>query len=1253
MKIRSRIFSILILIAITAQAFFPAAVKSAGTYIIPVPGSFDVKITDGLYDIIYDKMDFKHKATLKWTQAGDPANLPDDIDEYGSIVQKGYQVYTSTDNVNFHLFPVDIPWGAGTGQEISVTIDSDGASPLKPGTIYYTRVKAFHRHVDANQVETVHESLYATALFMTTIDVKVIPRGTDRMEIAWDDVKYNGVRIDYDIDVSQSKDFATYQTYPVRSHNISSAGPVTPVAGQAGETDKLRFVINSADFGIRPGTVYYVRVKPKNMIEQIRHRPESYTAVGYTNIVATMTRMSQDWWRIDWNPVTESSLGSGQTVQYSIKRGSLTQPNLPPVTIASKISDRKYPVNVTGDNYYYIVVAEVKDQFGNDIPDGIQSDRLTAVETLVPSKPAVPDLRDEIRKFYPDGELIFNYPAPENLTPRSVSVAWTTPRNASGEGDTDILYDIWLLTNPADLINNNAPKLRSDYRITADHASQYIEIVAGDKAISKFTFTDLNPNTTYYLKLVAKKYYIVNEGGSLVTKAVESDPALKVIITPTGGPIDQPAAPARPPLRIKAAADGKEDVDGNSVRVQWTNEWDEHWDSQSQKWIYTEDDYVAGDVYYRHVEYDSGTTFRIGYVPYQDGMDYQTVQGLPVQPQIIPNDTARVIQEYNLTGLQPNTTYVVWLRAVREGIQPQVSESSDPIIVVTKPQVTEPVEKPTVPKIYYSLGKDTYVDLQWNYHPDYTYYIKYSTTDNVQTAQETLTVTPAQLLESTVYRITGLSQNTVYYFWIQADSTGQNAEEGLSLWSDSHVVKTSPYTPPDVPLGFGVKNTADAVQKNSVTFEWLMEDGLEYTLELSMDVGFVEFTEYSAGAAGEYKADNLRSNVRYYARLYAYDPAKELRSLRTQVIMAKTLQSGDDYDSDVDTDNVLTGPFVTETSVNGVWTFKVTGANADRFIEQMKNDSVLDYRFDLSKPPANTREKVVVISNSVFGALSSLKENVIIDLGYVQCTLRPGLFDTDQIRKLQRENGKFDIEIRTADEDRIGNSPQTGLKYKTKTVNVLLNAVQAVGSVPIKQLNRPLRLSFLYADSGFFKNDLVEGYTYDSISGKWIGHPIQTEYDYALAKGYAYFDAQSPGRAALMTKTGDYTDIFDEEARSQIMSIAAKFDLKSVNPSGFRPQDNITREEAVKMMLDVIGYDYGSDYAVVAAKAGFIAASSVEYMDGPCSGRELKQMVDRLQKRLAGDDASGRYFTIDDDSPITRANAMVELYTMLKDIGEI
>jgi hypothetical protein len=1283
LKLRRKTLAYMLIAIYALQMLVPAASAADGSFAQPAPTDMNVATTGEKYDITYNKMTGEHKVTLTWNTPPEQPDLPEDIAQNG-IVQGGnpnYRIYTSTDNVNFVQYPIPVVGGGAPGTPVTYQIDRHGNQPLKSGTIYYARVTAFHRHV-RDGVETIHESLpSSTVIFMTELDVQVKPAGTDEIEIKWDDVYYGTRRISYDIVISESKDFVQARTFSVREENISASGPVIPVLSER----KLSFTARGGDFGMRPGTIYYVKIKPIINDLQVRYNTETPTMVGYTRIVAAMTKMSDEWWKLEWNPVTNATLGPGEKVTYLIKRGDVSQWSNPVLVTLGETSDTKFFINSSGGNYFYIIVAEVKDQFGNPIPDGLQSSRLTTVEADLPAYPPAPDIQDVImsplgsRPDDPTATRLFDYS--ESLEPSEATVAWFAPKLADGGLDTATLYDIWLLTNPDDIYNPNAVKLSENYSVpVSDHM-----LISGDVVAFRYRFQDLVPNTTYYLKIVAKKLYTVNEDGMLITRYYQSAPALKVIITPTDGPIDQPVTPAKPPFRIGTTQEGGQDIGQSSVRVEWDNKWWELWDTSggTGKWVYvseedfmeymedelgvSEEEYaeqyaeksvtttVSGSVY-RHIVYDEGVTFRIGYTVYQEGMDYEIIRTLPTQVSNLPNNmnNGNIVQTYNLTGLAANTTYVIWLRAYRNYVQ-LLSEPSDPVIAVTKPDTGSVVVKPTVPRFNYNRPGDTYVDLQWDYvlEEGYTYYIWYSKTDDYSTASGDITVTQEDLMRSTVYRVTGLERDTVYYFWIQADSTGQKNEEGMSLISDSYVVKTLPFIPPDTPKGFGLKNTLDAVGKDYLTFEWIKVDGLQYILEISPDIDYKGAKEYAAGAVSEYRISGLRSNFRYYIRLYAYDPEKDLKSRPTQSITVRTRRSDDDYDADVDTDDVITGPFVEETWSRGIWTFTVTGVNADRLIEQVRTDNILDYRFDMSDARSRTTQRVLLISNRVFRALSELKENVIIDTGAVKYLIRPDVFSTPQERQILGKVRDFDLEISITEDGYRGGYAGIGYTYGTKAGEIRVEARYGSTKVPFTAFNRPMKVFFRFSEEGAFEDPLYGGYAYDASSGQWTGGSLDLEYDRILKRGYASFEISYPCKAAVLSKTSRFTDIFNHYAASRISDISARYDLKSVKSSLFRPNDYLTVEEAVKIIMDVLGYNYDEKYAGTAVKAGFIPASYASDMGRWCSVRDLFRMLDRLYEIMSGDKAAARRASSGDSNPITRGNAMIELYNVLVEIGEI
>jgi len=115
--------------------------------------------------------------------------------------------------------------------------------------------------------------------------------------------------------------------------------------------------------------------------------------------------------------------------------------------------------------------------------------------------------------------------------------------------------------------------------------------------------------------------------------------------------------------------------------------------------------------------------------------------------------------------------------------------------------------------------------LGWEFTPGHYYYLKYGLEDNINTATGNIKVTPEDLENSVYTRITDLTPNTLYYFWIQAEAVGKNGETIRSEWSDSYLVI-----------------------KNTITYEWMQEENLEYILELADNVDYEDAVEYKVGS---------------------------------------------------------------------------------------------------------------------------------------------------------------------------------------------------------------------------------------------------------------------------------------------------------------------------------------------------------------------------------------------------------------------
>lgn len=1236
----AKVLPCIVAIALLLNIFQMTQVSRSVSYIPPAPSKLDVQITVGIPDITYDAGMGIHHVVLEWqAPENDPQKVADEADN-GSIIENGYRLFTSDDNVNFVQRQPAMPLATA-----SVDITSNGPAPFKSGMVYYAYIKYYHKHKNGAE----HESLQShTAAFMTEINASVRPASTNALEIQWDDVRYNGQRIDYNIHISESKDFSKVTTLSIRQQNIGSSGPVIPVPAER----KLSVTVKGSEYGIKPGTVYYVKIEPLVNDSTIRHKAESRIIVGYTKILAAISKISGSWWRLQWNGVTDSTLGSGQEVIYKIKRGNISEWDNPILVTIGETTDNKFQVSVTQNRYFYIITAEIKDQFGNQLHDGVQSGKLTAVEADVPAKPPVPELRDEIRTYYPGGTVVYRSDDPGSLKPAEFTVAWTPPRHPDGSIDDAVVYDIWLLTNPADLSNPYAEKYASEFIVPA---ADFIKV--SEKTIAfRHTFTNLTPNTTYYLKIIAKKLYTVNQSSWLASVYYESDPALRVITTPGAGPLDQPPAPAKPPLGIKKLYDSNNiftgfDIGKTSAAIEWKNKWKEKWNNTAGKWEYAEDNENAADAVYRTVIYDTGVTFRLGYALYKDNMDYGTLKSLPTQIVNLKNNISGVLQQYNLTGLKPNTAYVVWLRAYRDDIS-LLSEPSDPVVIVTKPDYAESTERPEVPRFSYGRAGDTFINLGWNIKPGYTYYLKYSTSDNISSAKDSYTFTPQDLQENPVISIGGLEQQTNYSFWIQADSTGKKKEEGLSLWSDSFNIKTLPFIPPTVPKGFGV----GTVNKNSIKYVWTKAEGIEYVLQISRDITYKDYKEYKAGLVDTYTVDGLLSNYRYYARLYAVDSGRKLKSQPTESIIARTLRSNDEYDSDIDNEITVSESFIDETERQGNRTIAVTGANAERFIEKVQFDKILDYRFDLPVLTAGNAKNVLIFSNKVFRALSRLKEYIIIDLGEVCFTIKPGVFETDMITKFIAANSDANIELTVGKNDEGGIAANKDLTYVTGVFSISVNITKGNTVKPVKSFGRPVVATYTYGAGDIIEGNAAGCYYYNDDTGKWSRKDTTYRTDEPTGKLKASFNLDKPGKSAVLRNSpveAEFLDISEHPGYGKIVFLYSRYNLASIKTGFFRPYDPITLEELIKLLFDLLEEEDVEDYAVAAFKAGFISARDVKNTGRLCTENDILKMFDRYYQIKTGKKAVQRNNVQASKKSVTRGDTMILLYNFLKEKGGI
>lgn len=1109
---------------------------------------------------------------------------------------------------------------------------------LKPGTFYYIRVQAKFVRTEMSQVIYSQPSGYSDPVgVMTDLYVVAAPHGKESIKITWDDVWLGDSRIAYNIWIADKEDFGTTRKIRIDSTMIGEGKTVTVNNG------RLEY-IHDVNAG---GRVQYIKIEPIISTApgmRVFYNPISAVQKSFSYILVKATKMYTDpsigtVWKLEWNDVLRQGMlkGSYDIRQKEIVSGKefeyfmSTTNNSTYITVDESSSTR----------YKYKIVITPKDIYGN-YPFGegfeISSDEVELKDMGVITTPEAPVIVDSIRKG-PNSTETYD----DSLHTDRAAVLWKLPTKPDGTPendkiDYDVLYDIVVVTDPTQLDNPPASVIvheRKDVKLE--------EVILngedGKPVGCKYEIQGLSSNTTYYFKVIAKKDYIDYVDGQLEHVPKRSEPAYRVIVTPGTGNTDKPLVPARPPLKVKR----DELVTKNSAVVQVKNQWYERFNTTKGKWEYIPvptQEVIDGSVQgttYRKVQYDDNIRLNVGCIEYTEGFDFKLlldaekypadkVKGIspaPNDPEEDPNsniDRVKHNVDILVGDLEPNKVYVIWVRAVNT-VTGKESGPSDPLLVTTKPDHEVPVEDPIVPALQCQYAGDTYVELIWDFKEDYKYDIRYSTKENVESAEGKVEVLGSEVKEEGFLTVTGLKPGTLYFFWIRA-KVGSAGEEKTSLWSDSLLVATKEELPPEPPRGFGIKNAANAITKSSITYEWTQQEGLEYILEIADNSEFKDAKEYTAGKVSEFKAEGLRSNKRYYARLYAYNPEKKLKSQPTQNVIARTLRSEDDYDSNEDTDDVISGDYIIKdpTAPNYTWNIKITGVNADRFIEHIRNDRELQYLLDLSKPPSETRVTVITISSKVFRTLTQLQETLAVATASGRYVIRPGTFENPIQTRLLQQQLDFDYRVVISTPDESIGTRAVALNYKTPVSSVRVYALDGANVLPVDSFDTPLRVMLRYSTANWYKEGTTSGYLYEEPTKRWIKAPAQGSYDSLRGSGLMSFELKKPGAFAAAEPGGKFfDDVTGHWAESTINRVASVRELKSIPGRNFKPDGYATMGDTVKVMFDILGYSYDGQYMTAAVKSGLLTTADLSNSTGYCSREKAISMAVRLYEIKTGE----------------------------------
>ena len=1167
-------------------------------------------------------------ADIKWENQYDKsqdANTDDFVGEYFNFY---LQEIRETDTVRYQYYEKNI-------LNLNNTMTSYRLKKLKSGTVYYVDMTTYHNHRDSE------DNIYSSGpsepslryKFLTKINLKVDAVSSNEIKIVWDDVwdeNESGVRerINYKLYISQDRS------------KILDVSPIYIKKEQIGEGKAIR--VNSdgdleythkfnGDVKNVAGRVYYVKIVPDVSNEAfLQASTDIVPASTYINARVYKTAVTDEGsiWRLEWDSI-------GNSITYRIDKiiDGVAKPYIHEVTTTN--CDLVIPSNEKES--IFIIRANVDSTTPVPIVSReivISDDILSPIE-LVPA----PEFVDELAS----GEARITYP--ELLNPDNATILWRAPRKGDGSLYENLEYDMWLVRY--DQAEDDSSVL--PVNITIKEENHVID-TNGQIVGYKYKINDLEPNTMYYVKMAAKS---PDKGAAGNT--VYSPVSVRIVVTPSyGNTGERPVAPGE--IIPLYPTEGDMFDDTNTIKVQLNTSWYEKYVDAGDGtgyWVPVGEDYdpvvnPPDGVYYRKVNYLPEVQFDLYYVEYSEwvGKNYgdadyeQLIELEKTTNKVPPENFSKVnnIVKATIEGLESNTAYVLWARA-KYG-DDLVSDPSTPVVVTTDPIIIPGIETPVVPVFNYSYAGDNYVEIGWNFNftDGYSYRIKYGTVEDINKAEEIDEPVTKETYKNGYYRIDGLNQNTLYHFWIKAVYTNAEGQTVESGWSDALSIRTKPFIPPETPKGFGIKNDAGAITETSLTFEWLQEEGLEYVLEVADNIDYKNAVEYNAGSSSEYKVEGLISYRRYYVRLYAYDPEKDLRSQPTQSIIVRTKRSKDYYDSDQDQDvkEIKLDEIIIKdpAAIDGVWNVKITGSNAEKFIEYTVSDKKLDFILDLTKPPAKTSKVSILMSSKIFDALTELGENFIVKLKDFRFVIRPGTLDKTlegpELVKLSSYNYRIFV---TLSADTYG-SNAASLIFKAKAADIEFSAMNGSSPVPVAALKKPLKVEIPYSERDWYKEGKTSAYVYSPEKGIWEKQDTYNLFDSEKDEGYIGFEMSKVGKfAAADTYGGYYTDIGGHMFEDAISNVSSVHELKSIKGRKFEPDKECTIGDAVKFMLDAMDYNYGNDYMNIAVKSGLISRSDVNSANVKCTREKAIAMVVRLYELKTGTVARTEYksYTIFND----------------------
>lgn len=1128
---------------------------------------------------------------------------------------------------------------------------------LDNGTIYQFYGRSHYTYGDLDQYEFL-SGKSNTVKFLTNLEFGAeLISGTNEIKIVWDDVWDTNGRIDYRILISDTSGFTQPPSIPdIIGTEIGKEGSrVTAANG------KLEYIYTNA----LPGREYSIKIIPL-VDADVSVIPEDELPVikVKTEIILKAKKMGETSdnirWMLFWDPIIKGAIGDSTftKVEYKLYRYDQTGKE----TFFALITDKdRYEMNISPadvEKYKYKIEAVAYKPDGSSVP--FYSATRVALIEQIPENPAAP----EFVSGFPTAD-----PAPvyfdELLTSNSATLLWIAPYTGNGKVDTDIYYDLYLVENTEDIKNLPVTK-KIGTNLSMTQNNEIRDKDTGKLIGYRYSLNNLRPNAIYYCVMIAKKNYLTeSSGGFMLSMPYLSDPAIKVIITRPDIDTDKPLAPPSPPFRL---APGNS-IGKTEIKLQMEKSWIELYHPELKKWLYVirENDPEAGSensIYNgynsftyeeylensalpdgdeakkpeRTVEYGAGFEVLIHCVEYdkaieivksikkRDHIVYSDLsQGYllslerNINPVAVPDlqpDKSQVFP-LNVAGLDPNTTYLFWI-TVKNNTGTMESEPSDPLLITTQPDLPPHTVIPVVPTDLKGIPSDTFVDLIWSYKTGYSYNIAYSLEDNTDKSNS-VTVSSSELKYQPWYRIGGLKADTVYYFWIRAIAPSETGGSTESEWSNSIVIKTEPYSPPPKPRGFGIKDIPDSITETSIFYEWIPDETVTFILEVSETSDFKEIMEFDVDGY-EYQVTGLKSNYRYFARLFSYDSDTGLRSEPSSIVMVVTRKGRGEYDADVPLEDIPVGEMVVidPLAENGIWHARITGVNAHRLSEKIRTLGKGTFSIDMTNPPPDTKIIRLELDGEVLETLAGVKESLVLKTSGFEVYILPGSFLQDSYFRLKQQLGSISVrvDVRTPVSEL---QPEISRQYVLPVTETKVYAGLNESFLPLGEFARPVRVLIPLISS--VDIDRIKVRYFDSSKGNW--GDIESKLMPTESKITAYL--KSSGSVAVTTPASNrHWNISNKEVKIILQSILNLYEMPSLPVNSFNANEELTVNESLCNILDIIPYDYRKeDVLEKAIRAGILLPDESIKRDMPMRRDEAIYAVMMVYRKKTGQNFTG------------------------------